>query len=203
MGAAERIEKEIGSGRYSWIAKTDIESFFDRIRVPLLKRKLERIIKEEDVIELIEMQLSAPALGKGGALEEKTLGIYQGSSISPVLSNIYLDDFDHMMERESVFYVRYSDDILLLGKSREQLQTVLAKIKILLEPYGLKEAKTFINPLEQGLEFLGYKWKDGNTESIAKARSELRRSMAYAVTAKLGGTLEKRNANSKWLGAIL
>ena len=78
MGAAERIEKEIGSGRYFWIAKTDIESFFDRIRVPLLKRKLERVIKEEDVIELIEMQLSAPALGKGGALEEKHLEFIKG-----------------------------------------------------------------------------------------------------------------------------
>lgn len=179
MGAAERIEKEIGSGRYSWIAKTDIESFFDRIRVPLLKRKLERVIKEEDVIELIEMQLSALALGKGGALEEKTLGIYQGSSISPVLSNIYLDDFDHMMEREAVFYVRYSDDILLLGKSREQLQTVLAKIKILLEPYGLnlKEAKTSICPLEQGLEFLGYAFDRNGKTATQKALQRLDQSL--------------------------
>ena len=179
MGAAERIEKEIGSGRYFWIAKTDIESFFDRIRVPLLKRKLERVIKEEDVIKLIEMQLSAPALGKGGALEEKTLGIYQGSSISPVLSNIYLDDFDHMMEREAVFYVRYSDDILLLGKSREQLQTVLAKIKILLEPYGLnlKEAKTSICPLEQGIEFLGYAFDQNGKTATQKALQRLDQSL--------------------------
>lgn len=66
MGAAERIEKEIGSGRYSWIAKTDIESFFDRIRVPLLKRKLERVIKEEDVLNLIEMQLARQHLEKAG-----------------------------------------------------------------------------------------------------------------------------------------
>ena len=194
MGAAERIEKEIGSGRYSWIAKTDIESFFDRIRVPLLKRKLERVIKEEDVIELIEMQLSAPALGKGGALEEKTLGIYQGSSISPVLSNIYLDDFDHMMEREAVFYVRYSDDILLLGKSREQLQTVLAKIKILLEPYGLnlKEAKTFINPLEQGLEFLGYAFDRNGKTATQKALQRLDQSLEDLWLTQSQLSLEER-----------
>ena len=175
MSAAERIEKEICSGRYSWIAKTDIESFFDRIRVPLLKRKLERVIKEEDVIELIEMELAAPALGKGGALEEKTLGIYQGSSISPVLSNIYLDDFDHIVARESVFYVRYSDDILLLGNGREQLQTIMTKIKILLEPYGLnlKEAKTSICPLNQGLEFLGYAFDQNGKTAPQKALQKL------------------------------
>ena len=147
--------------------------------MPLLKRKLERVIKEEDVINLIEMQLAAPALGKGGALEEKMLGIYQGSSISPVLSNIYLDDFDHMMERESVFYVRYSDDILLLGKSREQLQTVLAKIKILLEPYGLnlKEVKTVICPLEQGIEFLGYAFDQNGKTATQKALQRLDQSL--------------------------
>ena len=194
MGATERIEKEICSGQYSWIAKTDIESFFDRIQVSLLKRKLERVIKEEDVIELIEMQLSAPALGKGGALEEKILGIYQGSSISPVLSNIYLDDFDHMMERESVFYVRYSDDILLLGKSREQLQTVLAKIKILLEPYGLnlKEAKTSICPLEQGIEFLGYAFDRNGKTATQKALQRLDQSLEDLWLTQSQLSLEER-----------
>ena len=194
MGAAERIEKEICSGQYSWIAKTDIESFFDRIQVPLLKRKLERVIKEEDVIELIEMELAAPALENGGVLEEKMLGIYQGSSISPVLSNIYLDDFDHMMERESVFYVRYSDDILLLGKSREQLQTVLAKIKILLEPYGLnlKETKTFINPLEQGLEFLGYKFDLNGKTATQKALQRLDQSLEDLWLTQSQLSLEER-----------
>lgn len=194
MGATERIEKEICSGQYSWIAKTDIESFFDRIQVSLLKRKLERVIKEEDVIELIEMQLSAPALGKGGALEEKILGIYQGSSISPVLSNIYLDDFDHMMERESVLYVRYSDDILLLGKSREQLQTVLAKIKILLEPYGLnlKEAKTSICPLEQGIEFLGYAFDRNGKTATQKALQRLDQSLEDLWLTQSQLSLEER-----------
>lgn len=84
-----------------------------------------------------------------------------------------------MMERESVFYVRYSDDILLLGKSREQLQTVLAKIKILLEPYGLnlKEAKTSICPLEQGIEFLGYAFDRNGKMATQKALQRLDQSL--------------------------
>lgn len=170
MIAAEKIEKEILSGQYTWAAKTDIESFFDRIQISVLKRKLRRIIKEDEVIELIEMELKAPVLGKSGQLEAKTLGIYQGSSISPVLSNIYLDDFDHMIEREPVFYIRYSDDILIMGRSRDQLQNLITKIKILLEPYGLmlKDEKTLLCPLEQKIEFLGYTF-DKNGKTAPKA----------------------------------
>ena len=104
------------------------------------------------------MELKAPVLGESGQLEAKTLGIYQGASISPVLSNIYLDDFDHMIERGPVFYIRYSDDMLIMGRSREQLQNIITKIKILLESYGLmlKDEKTLLCSLEQKIEFLGY-----------------------------------------------
>ena len=93
-----------------------------------------------------------------------------------------------------MLYVRYSDDILLLGKSREQLQTVLAKIKILLEPYGLnlKEAKTSICPLEQGIEFLGYAFDRNGKTATQKALQRLDQSLEDLWLTQSQLSLEER-----------
>lgn len=75
-------------------------------------------------MELLRRCLEAPSLEKDGSLTAKTMGIYQDSGIAPVLSNIYLMKFDQDVRQRCKVYVRYSDDILILGTSWEELESV-------------------------------------------------------------------------------
>lgn len=179
MIAVENIHRYIETHAESWVGKLDIDGFFDHIQHERLRKKLAAVIREEDVLELIMQQLQACSLNKDGELVEKRVGIYQGSSISPILSNIYMTEFDRVMEKEAVFYVRYSDDILVLGESCERIQSMMAKMNVMLEELGLeaKESKTCIRQLKDGVDFLGYHFDQRGKSVPGKARKKLKQSL--------------------------
>lgn len=156
---------------YTWTLKVDIAHFFDEIEWKLLKKILERYIKEEDVIFLIEENCRSVALEDTGQLREKRQGIYQGSGISPVLSNIYLMEFDQWMSAANGYFVRYSDDMLLLGNSKEELLEILSEIKARLGKLGLQvnETKTCCVPLKEGVDMLGYHFSSEGKSISTKA----------------------------------
>ena len=110
-----------------------------------------------------------------GEVNEKSLGIHQGSSIAPVLSNIYLMDFDNALTRPGFFYVRYSDDMLILGEDKEKLHELLVEIKTRLEELGLEinENKTVCCALIEGIEFLGYRFDSSGKSIPARAEDKL------------------------------
>lgn len=138
--------------------KTDIKDFFDSVPLKRLYQFLSETIKETDVIELIRTCCETAELQKDGTLISKKIGLYQGSGLSPVLSNIYLMSFDHAAEQQCRTYIRYSDDILILGDSQEELEQIKASIRIKLEALGLtmNEEKTKICSAKEGISFLGY-----------------------------------------------
>ena len=109
----------VESGEYPWVVKLDVQHYFDEIPHKLLEKKLKQKIKEEDSLELIMYSETTPSLQEGGEVKEKTVGIYQGSIVSPILSNIYLNDLDHSFDGREIFYMRYADDILIAAKSKE------------------------------------------------------------------------------------
>lgn len=158
LNAVNAIEEEIRTSKYSWILKVDIAHFFDEIEWRLLKGILKQSIKEEDVLFLIEENVKTAMLESSGELVEKRRGIYQGSGISPILSNIYMMEFDQCMTANDCFYVRYSDDMLLLGDSREKMIKILSEINVKLHKIGLQvnESKTYCVSLEEGADMLGY-----------------------------------------------
>ena len=173
----EDINEKIRSGRFECFLKVDISKYFDTIRWNTLQAILRRSIAEEDVIELIrECSCSVSLDDVTGELEDKRCGIYQGSGIAPVLSNIYLMEFDHSMcGIEGIYYLRYSDDILILGETRDQLVNLLGKIKIVFEKMGLSlnERKSVLGEISEGFNFLGY-YFDSNGKAVpAKAESSL------------------------------
>lgn len=73
--------------------------------------------------------MKGESLDESGELVEKWRGIYQESAISPILSNIYLMDFDHKMAAQPTAFFRYSDDIFILAEDREKLQAVFQGTK--------------------------------------------------------------------------
>lgn len=194
MTAIGRIEKYVLEGKYHFVCKTDIKSFFDRIPLDILKKKLYLTLKEEDVVELIMQILHAPSMDGNGDLTEKKVGIYQGAGISPVLSNLFLSEFDRVMEKEKCLYIRYADDILVLTETQEEMQLCFTKMKDLLESLRLQlnGDKTLLGEIKNGFDFLGYHF-DCNGKSIpVKATEKLRNSLEDVWLTMVGASLEER-----------
>lgn len=179
LQAIDHLNSMIGKENFHWALKADIKSFFDYIMLPKLYQILGERIKESDVIELIRRCCEAPSLGKDGALTKKTRGVYQGSGIAPVLSNIYLMQFDHEVVQKCRCYVRYSDDILVLGETEQELVEIRNFMGVYLEKLGLTlhEDKTKIVPLTERVDFLGYTLGKDGKQIPAKAEENLSTSL--------------------------
>lgn len=121
LNVSQMIHQYILNKNSGYVLREDINSFFDSVLHDILIRKLKRRIKEDDVIELILKILRTPSLEKNGELVEKKLGIYQGSTVAPVLSNVYLMNIDKKVEEETDFYIRYSDDILIFFRRSRRI----------------------------------------------------------------------------------
>jgi group II intron reverse transcriptase/maturase/CRISPR-associated endonuclease Cas1 len=152
--------------RYRYVAKADIKSFFDTIDHDILIYKLKKIIKDKKIIELIAYYQSKGMLRKGQWID-KNEGIYQGDVLSPLLSNIYLNDFDFYMQQKGFMHIRYSDDLLFFGKDKAQASLArkvasdyLAKLKL---QFNMK--KTYLSDIDKGFEYLGVRFV-GNSISI-------------------------------------
>lgn len=176
LQAIEDITVAINTKQFNAMLKLDITHFFDHIKWELLKIRLSRVIREEEVLELIRLNACTAILDDvSGELTEKSTGIHQGSAIAPILSNIYMMDFDIALSRPDFFYVRYSDDMLILGTDKQKLQTLTNEIRIRLQELELSinESKTICCDLLDGIDFLGYHL-DAKGKSIpAKAEDRL------------------------------
>ncbi len=163
--------------RYSHIAKADIHAFFDSIDHEILIQKLTGIIQDKKIIQLIAYYLSKGSLSKNQWID-KSEGVYQGDVLSPLLSNIYLNDFDFYLEDQGIMFVRYADDMLFFGHTQEEVSRARKTASIYLEKIGLKFnlQKTYLSDIDKGFEYLGISFV-GNRLSID--------------TAKLGRKIEK------------
>lgn len=157
------------------VLKADIHSFFDCILHDKLFQILRERIREEDVLGLIRKIIKTPALEKSGEMREKTRGVYQGAAVSPVLSNIYMLKLDRLIEQETFFYVRYSDDMLLFFVDEKEAESYRKKLSVYLEEFGLElnEDKTQIVSFDDGFEFLGYRFDKSGMSIPEKAENQL------------------------------
>lgn len=175
LSALEAVENVIKKGAVRWCLKADIAHFFDTIDTGMLERMLTETISEKDVVSLILKDCTAPRLTEIGELTERKQGIHQGSAIAPVLSNIYMMDFDREMEALCPFYLRYSDDILILTEDKEEAEAILRRLKTWVESLGLalNETKTCIREIADGFQFLGYAYDRGGKSIPPKAQDDL------------------------------
>lgn len=154
--AAERINYYQRQG-YRWVVDADIESFFDTIPHAALLTRLEALVPEAALIELVAQWLTAEIIDQGRCHRPRQ-GIPQGSPISPLLANLYLDTLDEALLDANHVLVRYADDFVVLAKTRERAEQALELTRDVLERIALRlnPIKTRIVNLEQGLEFLGW-----------------------------------------------
>ncbi|MFQ6818867.1 MAG: CRISPR-associated primase-polymerase type A1 [Blautia sp.] len=178
LEAIKLIEDKITGQKNLWALKMDIRQYFDCISHERLLHVLEKRIREQDLLELIRAVIKAKVLDpRTGELKENEIGIYQGSSCAPLLSNIYLMDYDREMEKRCSFYIRYCDDILVLESTEEKARELFEYSRLYMERKGLelKENKTELHRFggAEGFSYLGYQFTETGRSVPAKAVSSL------------------------------
>ncbi|WP_019960649.1 CRISPR-associated endonuclease Cas1 [Woodsholea maritima] len=137
---------------FRWTVDADIERFFDCVpHGPLLER-LRPFLGDPGLVGLVEMWLAGA--GPHGR------GLPQGSPISPLLANLYLDDVDEGLKSTHTRLVRFADDFVILTRNEDEALQALERARGLLDKLGLSLnlEKTRIVPFEGGLDFLGRKF---------------------------------------------
>ena len=142
---------------YFWIAKADIDNFFDTINQEILIQKLNKLIHDKRFLKLISLFISNGML-KNNQWIDKELGVYQGDNLSPLLSNIYLNDFDHYLEEKHIEFVRFADDIIFFAKHHRNAIKILDIADGYLNSIGLSFAKekSYISNKKEALSILVY-----------------------------------------------
>ena len=142
---------------YQWVVDADIESFFDEVDHARLLARLRESIPDPDLLRLIESWVTAP-VQDGEKLLVPSRGLPQGSPISPVLANLYLDRFDEVLQQRGTKLVRFADDFLVLSKDRPKAEAALQLTEALLKELGLRldPEKTQVTHFDRGFRYLGH-----------------------------------------------
>ena len=173
--AVARIERHLHKGLVH-ILNADIHNFFDSIDRILLKETLTGFIPDQEIVALILACIEALPNPDGK-------GIPQGMVLAPILSNIYLHSFDDGMIRGSWQYLRYSDNFVVLDKTRESVQEAFEKSKTLLTSLHLEvnAEKTGICALGEGFDFLGYHFDENGKRPSEESRKRLEKRLGGAL----------------------
>lgn len=156
LRAVKRTQDACRQKKLRFALKLDIDNFFDNIDHTILQKRVDAIVKDEEIVRLIMLCTKMGVVSKQLLWTETTKGVPQGAVLSPLLANLYLNSFDQCMLSKTDNYVRYADDFVLLCKTEEeaaimqQLATNYLKDKLLL---SLNEPVT--KSIDEGFEFLG------------------------------------------------
>ncbi len=177
--ALRRVDQLLKSG-HVWVVDADLKSYFDTILHDRLMTCLRRKISDSRVLRLIERYLQADILDEMRSWTPET-GAPQGAVLSPLLSNVYLDELDHLMAQHGYEMVRYADDFVILCTSREQAESALALVQSWVTPAGLTlhPVKTrIVDVRETSFDFLGYRFlkhrRFPRKKSLAKFKDTIR-----------------------------
>ena len=148
--------KEYRDQGYIWVVDLDIDAYFDNIIHDLLFEKIKQYIPEERVLRLIHLWVEAEVYD-GRGIFRMTRGIPQGSVISPLLANLFLDELDEQLLQGGYRLVRYGDDYLILCKTKDKAQEAMEVSDELLDQLTLElnPEKTRITTFDQGFRYLG------------------------------------------------
>lgn len=181
--ALKACKKNADEG-YKYVVDMDLEKFFDTVCQSKLIEILSRTIKDGRVISLIHKYLNAGVINKG-KLEETKVGMPQGGNLSPLLSNIMLNELDKELERRGHKFVRYADDCMIFCKSKRSAERTLRNIlpfiegKLKLKVNRNKSKVAYITKVKYlGYSFYFTKGKcrfRAHPKSIEKMKKELRR----------------------------
>lgn len=197
--AVLKAREYIAEGR-KWVVDLDLEKFFDRVNHDILMSRVARKIKDKNVLLLIRKYLQAGIMING--LESPSEeGTPQGGPLSPLLSNIMLDDLDKELEERGHKFCRYADDCNIYVKSQEAGQRVMDSIKRYLE----ERLKLKVNIQKSEVarpwkrKFLGYTVTHGQPrikiadKAIKKMKDKVRDKLQPGKGKKVESTVKELN----------
>ncbi|WP_261340354.1 reverse transcriptase domain-containing protein, partial [Novipirellula maiorica] len=153
------MQKIIRSGRRQCV-DMDLSKFFDRVQHDVLMSRVSRKVHDKRLLKLIGRYLRAGVM-IDGLCQPSEEGTMQGGPLSPLLSNIYLDDLDKELERRGLSFVRYADDFVIFVKSDAAAHRVYASV----ERFLTLTLKLQVNHVKssvcktQELEYVGYEFR--------------------------------------------
>lgn len=201
QNAIDRALELINEG-YEWVVDLDLEKFFDNVPQDKLIRIVDNVAKDSDITWLIHKYLKAGVM-VDGHFEETNIGTPQGGNLSPLLSNIYLNELDKELERRQLHFARYADDCVIFVKTKYSAERVMKNIVTFIE----KKLKLKVNAEKThitrptNLKYLGFSfWKDKNEwkakphqESFKKLFTKLKKLVKRSWSVGLTKRIKKIN----------
>ena len=184
----------------SFVIRSDIKDFFTRIPRPDILNQLTPLIGDSEFSKILD-EASTVELANRSELGEKVnyfpddiLGVAQGSSLSPFLGNVFLREFDRIMNSHDVMCLRYVDDFLLLGRrekaTKKAFESALQWLKTHgLEVHELGSEKCHFGSIDDGFDFLGCTIHPGLVQPSKAARTGVR-TRVQVILETSGGQLE-------------
>ena len=194
---------ELMNEGYDWIVDLDLEKFFDTVNQDRLISIIRRTVKDGEVVSLIRKFLESGVM-ENGHYQPTKVGTPQGGNLSPLLSNIILNELDIELEARGLNFVRYADDCMILVRSEKAANRVLSTItKYIENKLGLKvnaEKSKVSRPT--GIKFLGFGFwvaKGGvykpkpHLKSIEKLKRKLKALTCRSWSISLDSRIQKLN----------
>ena len=185
--AIEQSVKYIKEGK-EWVVDIDLEKFFDRINHDRLMQRLSKRVGDKRLLRLIRAFLRAGMM-EDGLSEQRISGTPQGGPLSPLLSNIVLDELDRELERRGHSFCRYADDCNIYVRSRKAGERVMDSVVKFIET----KLKLRVNRAKSGVrhctevKFLGYTIMSGGAIRIADKTVERFKDKVRMITRRNRG----------------
>jgi RNA-directed DNA polymerase len=206
--AVKQAKEYIAEG-YEWVVDIDLEKFFDRVNHDILMGRLAKRIEDKRILRLIRRYLQAGIMVHG-VVQERWEGTPQGGPISPLLSNLLLDELDKELERRGHCFCRYADDGNVYVKTRRAGERVFESI----ERFLWKRLRLWVNRDKSAVahyperSFLGFSFTRGRELKIRFSVKSLRRmkGQVKAITRRsrgvsFGQVIENLNTFLRgWMG---
>jgi RNA-directed DNA polymerase len=186
--ALRRVQSLLRSG-HKWVVDADIQSYYDSIDHGRLLAEVTKEVADGKVLGLLEALMVQPVTEDATQWTPEE-GIPQGSSLGPLMANVYLHPIDEVLVREGYEVTRYADDLVILCKTERQAQAALARLQEELTRRGLTlhPEKTRVTSVHRrgGFDFLGYhfeqKGRKPRRQSLVNFKDRIR-----ALTRRLDG----------------
>jgi len=197
--AVLKCKEYIDTG-YKWTVDIDLAKYFDTVNHDKLMRLLSETIKDGRVLSLIRKYLRSGVM-INGTVEETEIGCPQGGNLSPLLSNVMLNELDKELARRGLKFCRYADDANIYVKSKKSAERVMASItRFIEEKLKLKvnkEKSAVDRPWK--LKFLGYSfyYKKGgigirvHPKPVEKFKQKLKEITGRSKSMRMGQRMEK------------
>lgn len=177
----------------AWVVDMDLEKFFDRVNHDVLMSRVARRVKDKRLLKLIRAFLNSGVMMDGLAAATPE-GTPQGGPLSPLLSNLLLDDLDRELESRGLRFARYADDCNIYVKSKRAGERVLRSVTNWLA----KRLRLTVNQSKSAVDrpwkrkFLGFTFTTGRKRSIAPAsRAKFKKRIRELTKRNRGSSLER------------